>query len=126
MFGKRKKNTVIRVLHYEGIDGFSTDYPCTLEIVNDDFVIKRIKPETMVTLPLSRIKSFSAMEEKNFMLKYHGQSITTSKTKGINKYYLVVEYDKGMLAFWGTAKEYGKFLDLQYNIHANQPARINL
>lgn len=33
------------------------------------------------------------------MLKYHGHAVTTSKTKGIDKYYLVVEYDKGMLAF---------------------------
>ena len=35
--------------------------------------------------------------------------------KNVNKYYLVVQYDKGMLAFWGTAREHSKFLDLQIN-----------
>lgn len=80
LFSKKKKqNTVIRVLHYEGIEGFASDYPCTLEINDGMLIIKRIRPETTVTLPLHRIKSFSAMEEKNFMLKYHGQAITTSK-----------------------------------------------
>lgn len=116
MFGK-KKSKVISVMHYEGIDSFASDYPCTLEINNNVLEIKRIKPEITVTLPINRIKSFSAMEEKNFMLKYHGHAVTTSKTKWINKYYLVVEYDKGMLAFWGTAKEYGKFIDLQSNFN---------
>ena len=53
------------------------------------------------------------MEEKAFMLKYHGQAISTTKAKGIDKYYLVVQYDKGTLAIWGTAFEYGKFLKPQ-------------
>lgn len=123
MFGK-KKDTPIRVMHYEGIKGFVTDYPCTLEIKDNILTVKRINPETTVTLPLSRISSFSAMEEKNFMLKYHGQAVTTSKAKGINKYYLAIEYDKGMIAFWGTAKEYGKFIDLQKTLTA--PSHIKL
>lgn len=89
------------------------------------FEIRRIKPETTVTLPMNRIKSFSAMEEEKFMLKYHGQAKNTSKLKGAKKYYLVVEYDKGMLAFWGTAMEYGKFLDLQ-NKGVVAPSHIEL
>lgn len=124
MFG-RKKDEIIRAMHYEGIDSFGSDYPCTLEVKDDVLTIKRIKPETIVTLPLNRIKSFTAMEEKNFMLKYHGQAITTSKAKGINKYYLVIEYDKGTLIFWGTAKEYGKFIELQKTAIAS-PSHIEL
>jgi hypothetical protein len=112
-------------MHYEGIQGFATDYPCTLEKKDDILEIKRIKPETTVTLPLNRIYSISAMEEKNFMLKYHGQAVTTSKAKGIGKYYLVIEYDNGMLAFWGSASEYRHFLDLQYN-GVSAPASIEL
>lgn len=115
MFGKKKKAGIIRAIHYEGITGFATDYPCTLQLKNDQLVITRIKPETTVTLPLSRINSFTAMKEKRFMQQYHGNAAVTTKTKGIEKYYLVVQYDKGMLAFWGTAKEYGKFIDLQNN-----------
>ncbi len=126
MFWKKKeKLSGIRVCHYEGIDGFATDYPCLLEVKGDLLEIKRIKPETTVTLPMNRIKSFTAMEEEKFMLKYHGQARNTSKMKGVKKYYLVVDYDKGMLAFWGTASEYGKFLDLQ-NTGVAAPSHIEL
>ena len=124
MFGKKKESGT-PVMHYEGIEGFATDYPCRIEVKGDVFEIKRIMPETTVTLPMNRIKSFSAMEEEKFMLKYHGQAKNTSKLKGAKKYYLVVEYDKGMLAFWGTAMEYGKFLDLQ-NKGVAAPSHIEL
>lgn len=116
MFGK-KKETGIPVMHYEGISAFATDYPCRIEIKDDVFEIKRLKPETTVTLPLNRIKSFTAMEEQRFMQEYHGNAGTTNKGN-IKKYYLVVEYDKGVLAFWGTAKEYSTFIDMQ-NISTN-------
>lgn len=43
----------------------------------------------------------------------------------MHKYYLVVDYDKGMLAFWGTGKEYGKFIDLQNNFNS-LPSHIEL
>ena len=125
MFGK-KKEKILRVMHYEGIESFATDYPCTLKIANDELIIKRTNPEATVTLPLSRIKSFSAMEEKNFMLQYHNQAITTSKAKGINKYYLVVKYDKGILAFWGGIKEYGEFIKLQQGNFITPPNHIEL
>ena len=60
------------------------------------------------------------MEEENFMIRYHGQAVTTTKAKGIQKYYLVVDYtskedEEKRLAFWGTSTEYGKFLELQRN-----------
>lgn len=80
MFGK-KKESGIPVGHYEGIEGFATDYPCRIEVKGDVFEIKRIKPETTVTLPMNRIKSFSAMEEEKFMLKYHGQAKKHIKIK---------------------------------------------
>lgn len=124
MFGK-KKNSAIRVMHYEGITGFATDYPCTLEVQDDLLVIKRLKPETTVTLPMNRIQSFSAMGEAAFMLKYHGQAFSTSKAKGIQKYYLVISYDKGMVAVWGTVKEYNEFLKLQYSF-GGSPETIEL
>lgn len=120
MFGKKKP---IRAMHYEGIPGFATDYPCTLELKDDQLIITRIKPEIVVTLPLKRINSFAAMEESRFMEKYHGSARTTSKSLG--KYYLVVDYDKGMLAFWSTVKEYGRFLDLQ-KMNLNQSKTIEL
>ena len=125
MFGRKKKDTPTRVVHYEGVPGFPTDFPCTIQIVNDIFVIKRINPETTVDLPLSRITAFSSMSEANFMLKYHGQAVTTSKEKAIPKYYLVVEYDKGTLAFWGTGNEWKEFNKLQY-LPLKGPSHIEL
>jgi hypothetical protein len=122
LFGKNKKS-VIKAMHYEGINGFATDYPCRLEVKDNNFVITRIKPETVVTLPLDRINSFTAMKEQRFMQEYHGNAGTTSKFG--KKYYLVVKYDKGILAFWGTATEYGEFVKLQNN-SANAPATIEL
>ncbi len=84
----------------------------------DIFEIKRIKPETIVTLPMERITSFSAMEEPNFMIKYQGDKARTSKFASGKKYYLVVNYttqdgSDAMLAFWGTSFEWGYFIDLQ-------------
>ena len=111
MFGKKKENGV-SVMHYDGIDQFATDYPVRLDVTDQELIIKRIKPEITVTLPLNRVQSFTALEESRFMQHYKGNSGTTSKS-GIGKYYLIVKYDKGQLAFWGTAKEYKYFIDLQ-------------
>lgn len=123
MFGK-KKSDAINVMHYEGIEVFATDYPCTLEVKEGVLIIKRLKPETTVTLPLERISSFTAMEERRFMQQFKGNERTTSKS-GIGKYYLVVQYDKGSLVFWGTAKEYKKFIELQ-NSGVAAPSSIEL
>ena len=112
MFGKKKESGV--VTHYEGIEHFATNYPVRLDVKDGILEIKRMKPETTVTLPLNRINSFSALEEQQFMQQYHGNAKTTSKS-GIGKYYLVIKYDNGMIALCGTAKEYRYFIDLQYH-----------
>ncbi len=123
MFGKKKNNNIIRVMHYEGLDNFIQDYPCTIEMKDDVFEIKRIKPETTVTLPKNQIIKFEAIEEERFMLKYHNNAVRTDK--GIKKFYLVVTYisksnEEKYIAFWGTAFEYGNFIDLQKNYENNQ------
>lgn len=122
MFGKKKPG--IQVMHYEGIEGFATDYPCTLELNAEMLTVTRIKPETTVTLPVNRIQSISAMEESQFMQKYHGNAASTGKG-GIKKYFLVIIYDKGMLTFWGTTKEYGQFIKMQFGQTA-APSHISL
>jgi len=115
MFGRKKDNS-IRVQHYEGLKDFIQDFPCTIQVKDDQFIIKRIKPETTVDLPLERILQFDVLEEKQFMVKYHNEATTTDK--GVKKYYLVVRYQttdglEKHLAFWGTASEYSKFIDLR-------------
>ena len=62
MFGKNK-NSIIKVMHYEGLDDFIQDYPCTIEIKDNTFEIKRIKPETTVNLSMAQIKKIETMEE---------------------------------------------------------------
>ena len=71
------------------------------------------------------------MAEPDFTLKYHGQAVDTSKAKGIVKQFLVVEYTSKdgaakMLAFWGTAKEGMKFLNMQYHGLPNRPQSYSL
>lgn len=124
MFGiGKKKNEGVPVQHYEGIEGFASNYPCRLELDADNLTVTRLKPETTVTLPVNRIQSITAMEEPQFMQMYHGNAASTGKN-GIKKYFLVIQYDKGMLAFWGTAAEYGKFLKMQ--TAASAPSHILL
>lgn len=116
MFGKNKNKNLIKVMHYEGLMDFAQDYPCTIEMKDDVFEIKKIKPDATVTLPKNQIISFEALEEPRFMTKYH--NVNASTDKGFKKYYLIVKYisknnEEKYIAFWGTVFEYGKFLDLQ-------------
>lgn len=117
MFGK-KKDKPIRVMHYEGLKDFNQDYPCTIELKNDQLTIQRIKPEATVTLPANRILAIDTMEEEKFMLKYHNEKVTTSKTKGVGKHYIVIRFNtpeglESYLSFWGTVFEYGQFIEMQ-------------
>ena len=114
MFGK--KSNIIKVMHYEWLNDFIQDYPCTIEMKEDIFEIKIIKPETIVTLSKEQIIKIEMMEEAKFMLKYHNDNTTTDR--GIKKYYLVVTYiskekEEKYIAFWGTSIESSKFLKLQ-------------
>lgn len=111
-----KKNNEIPVQHYEGLEGFAQDYPCRIKKNENNLEVRFIKPETTVTI--ENIVSFEAIEEPRFMLKYHNDASRTDK--GTKKYYLVVNYKDNdntskYVAFWGTAFEYKKFLDLQFN-----------
>lgn len=124
MFGK-KKESGFSAIHYEGIDHFATDCPVRLEVKGDIFEIKRMKPETIVTLPLNRIKSFSVMSESSFMEQYHGIVTTTSKKSDIARCYLVVKYDKGQLVFWGTIFDLKHFEKLQHTL-VEVPRNIEL
>lgn len=63
------------------------------------------------------------MKRCDDVTKYHCHAVTTSE---IVKGYLVVEYDKGMLAFWGTAKECRKFYALQFNTNIATSNNIEL
>lgn len=134
MFGIKKHSVLpgIRAIHYEGLD-FPTNNPCGLELDETALKINRINPDVVITLPVAQIKNFSVLREPDFMLKYHGHAVSTSKMKGVDKFYLVVDYTskegaEKYLAFWGTASEYGKFLNLQKEIalKASNPQSYSL
>lgn len=116
MFGK-KKNNVIKVCHYEGLENFMQNYPCEIQIKENIFEIKRIKPETTVTLEMERIIKFDTMSEEQFMSKYHNCSID-GKSKS-PKTFLVVTYKAKdgtvkYLAFWGVLFDGMKLIDMAY------------
>ncbi len=124
MFGKKKDDS-IRVMHYEGISEFATNQPCKLKLDADVLTITRIKPETVVTLPTNRIQSISALREEQFMQTYHGNAANTSMMKNAHKDFIVIQYDKGVLAFW-EVNGIGTFMDLQNKFNQNAPTTISL
>jgi len=52
MFGKKN---IIQAFHYEGLPDFVTDYPCTVEVVDNNIVIQKKKPEVTISLPADRL-----------------------------------------------------------------------
>ena len=114
----RKKKKTIHVMHYEGIDAFPTDQPCTLELNGDILNINRVKPETSVSLPLNRILSVSPMDENRYLQKFKGANQQIKQN--IPRIYLVIQYDNGILVFWGTANNYKAFLDLQKKVQTSE------
>lgn len=114
MFGKKKDNK-IKVCHYEGLEDFMQNYPCEVQIKEDVLEIKRIKPETIVTLSMDRIIKFDAMSEEQFMAKYHNCTIDSNSKSP--KTFLVITYKAKddttkYLAFWGVLFEGMKIIEI--------------
>lgn len=119
-FGKKEKiPDGIRIMFYEGeLREFSTNSPCQILLLDDVLRITKVKPYVEVRLERSRILNIEIfMEESEYMAKYKGVNITTSKAKGISKHYYVIRYlDKNgqerHLDFWGTAGETSKVMKM--------------
>lgn len=114
----KEKNKIIKVIHYAGLIGFNQDYPCTIEIKDEVFEIKKIKPEMIVKLPKSKIVKIDSLKENEFMQKYNH----TKETNNM-KYYLVITYKNDTetkeIIFWGTSKEAIQFNKLKYQYNGN-------
>lgn len=82
MFGK-KKQPGIQVMHYEGIEGFATDYPCRLELDAEMLTITRIKPETTVT-PQSHLQKFMKSGLKSTMQQLKIPMVTRQHSRPVN------------------------------------------
>ena len=100
---KKSKSDGIVIPHYEGLPGFRQDFPCNAKISDDMLVFSNNEGNT-VNLPIAQIQSVDTMvRERNFMARYHGNAITTSK--GAEKLYYVITYINSSgatayLAFW--------------------------
>lgn len=134
MFGKKKSTEVkisgkvVRVMHYEGIDAFAQDYPCTMTISDGNIIIKMSSPEITVKLPLNRVTSFSSLSETEYMQKYHGNGVSTSKMRNVAKHFLAITYDKGMIGLWGDNAAWDYFNKLMYGdlLSGSVPKEIEL
>lgn len=101
----------IRVMYYEGeLPGFGVNQPCQIFVEDSRVRIFRISPEVTVKLDIDKIQGIDLyFKEEDYMLKYHGNATSTSKTKGISKSYFTINYAKDgnviLFSFWCTAME---------------------
>lgn len=104
MFGRKKKDLPAgaRMMHYEGLRGFSQDGPCFMERTEAGLVFRQANGPA-ATLPLEKVTGLEMMPERNFMARYHGTAATTAHGKAV-KWFAVFHYSaqdgERMLAFW--------------------------
>ena len=104
MFGRKKKDLPAgaRMMHYEGLRGFSQDGPCFMERTEAGLVFRQTNGPA-ATLPLEKVTGLEMMPERNFMARYHGTAATTAYGKAV-KWFAVFHYaaqdGERMLAFW--------------------------
>ena len=92
MFGRKKKDLPAgaRMMHYEGLRGFSQDGPCFMERTEAGLVFRQTNGPA-ATLPLEKVTGLEMMPERNFMARYHGTAATTAYGKAV-KWFAVFHY----------------------------------
>ena len=92
MFGRKKKDLPAgaRMMHYEGLRGFSQDGPCFMERTEAGLVFRQANGPA-ATLPLEKVTGLEMMPERNFMARYHGTAATTAYGKAV-KWFAVFHY----------------------------------
>lgn len=113
LFSKKKKDSRITLMHYEGLQGFRQDFPCKAE-TDDTCIIFTNENNGTAKLPYSQIQTIDYMQEVHFMGKYHNNPISTAKM-GV-KWFSVVSYisssgENKYLAFWSVDSTGRKFFD---------------
>lgn len=106
MFKNKKESKMLNVMYYEGLQGFIQDFPCTITLEADALVIKKIKPDVAVKLPLNQVLAIDALPEQNFLVQYHNTTGTTAKMG--TKFYYVFKYisstgEPKHIAFWDVS-----------------------
>lgn len=125
LFGKKKIPDGIRVMYYEGeLNGFQCNFPCQILLTDDVLRITKINPYVEVKLDRTRISSIDIFGELEYMSKFKGVSIETSKSKSIHKSYFVINYisksgEKKQIVFWGTSVETIKVMKMREEFAKN-------
>ncbi len=112
LFSKKKTDSPVVLMHYEGLRGFSQDFPCEVSLENENVIFKNKKPEVVVTLPIKQIQSIDFLPETNFMGQYHNTTATTAKMG--TKFFHVIKYTSSdgeakIVALWDVGSK-GKAL----------------
>ena len=96
MFGRKKKDLPAgaRMMHYEGLRGFSQDGPCFMERTEAGLVFQQVNGPA-ATLPLEKVTGLEMMPERNFMARYHGTAV-----KWFAVFHYTAQDGERMLAFW--------------------------
>lgn len=126
LFGKKKNiPDGIRVMFYDGeLSGFQCNFPCQLLLMDDVLRITRVNPDIEVRLDRNRVSSIDIFPELQYMAKYKGTAIETTKAKSVHKEYYVINYiDKNgenkHLDFCGTASESLKIMKMRQQLQKN-------
>ena len=122
MFGKKKPKNTIKVMYYEGLDGFSQDFPCTIKLENELLIITN--QTTTAKLSINEITTIDTLPEENFLAKYHNTTGTTAKMG--TKFYYVIKFSSSTgepkhIAFWDVrSKTMTYFLKLREKIQPHE------
>ena len=128
LFGKKEKiPEKVTVQFYDGdLPGFVCNLPCSLQLTDDAILLTKANPLVEARLDRQRVLSIDIfMQENQYMAKYKGTNITTTKCKSIPKHYYVINYldkngDSKHIDFWGVSSETSKMMKIRTKIAENQ------
>lgn len=114
LFSKKSKSKDLVLMHYEGLQGFSQDFPCSLVLDEGAIKISKVKPDLTATLPLNQIQGIDFMPEVNFMAQYHNFPANTAKMG--TKFFYIIKYTSSQgeakhVAFWDVGNKADSFMD---------------
>lgn len=131
LFGKKRKDCIplmIRVQYYDGeLKEFPCNFPCQITLTEDMFCITKVNPAVEVNLRRDKIVGIDIFDEPQYMAKYKGVAINTSKGGGGKTYYVFHYINKNgentHLDFWGTFSETLKVEKMKKFLFENQQSK---
>ena len=106
---KKKDESSVTAMHYEGIPGFQQDFPCQLSVQEDVLVFNQ--NGSIVKLPISKINGSEWLMETQYMGKYHNNPVSTAKIKTAMKWFYVIHYEDKFISLWALNSKVKDFVD---------------